>query len=119
MSYLFYQSFFLCFVDEYSVQMSHVSNIICGANALSSPSALSNIKCPSLDAVELTKSFTGSNESCFKITELKPYASCYNSQPFDLVKMQKMFTDFRDYYYRTGRYILNNISGRLINSSMY
>lgn len=92
---------------------------MCGWNALSNPSALSNINWPSLDIVKLTKSITGSNESCFKLTELKPYASGYNSQPFNLVKLQIMSTDIRDYYHRNGSDILNNISSRLITSSMY
>lgn len=101
MSYLFYKSFFQCFADEYSVQMSHVFNTICGSNALSNSSAFSNIIRPSLDAVKLTKSITESDESCFKITELKPYASGSNSQFSNLVKLQIMFTDISDYNRRT------------------
>lgn len=88
---------------------------MCGWSALSNPSAFNNW--PSLDVVK--KSITGSNESCLKITELKPYASGYNSQPFNLVKLQIMSTDIRDYYHRNGSDILNNISSRLITSSMY
>lgn len=111
-------SFFQYFADKFSVQMPHVSNILCGSNASSNPSALSNI-CRSLVAVKWPKSITGHIKSCFNITELKPYASGSNSQPSDLVKLQTRFTDIRASCCRVGSEILSNISGLQITSSMY
>lgn len=103
--------------NKFSVQMPHVSNILCGSNASSNPSALSNI-CRSLVALKWPKSITGHIKSCFNITELKPYASGSNSQPSDLVKLQTRFTDIRASCCRVGSEILSNISGLHITSNL-